>query len=192
MSYHVVVFALLCSFSARAELIMIRTINGVNLVLKESILEGPDGYLKSLLINEEIMGTSSQPDGSFFVNVDNESMKYVLSYIRHGKVSWRKIHSSLALKNDFNFLLPGVLPAPKVKPKKIWECAAYCDYEREKSTMYMSTSNYSLIESWRNLIDLCKQKGTQTYLLIQPIYKQYEYIHALASMKDACVLKRQQ
>lgn len=183
----VLIMTFLSAFSAlAADLIKIRTINGVNVVPKQSIVEGPDGYLKSLFLHAETMKISPS-DGSIFVYVDDEAMRYALAYIRHGSLPTKKMLSSPGLTKDFNFLLPGIKPKAKTKAKKIWECSAFCDYERIQAVIPISTTHVNITDAWQNLITLCGQRGQQTYLLRQKVHTVNDYLSSLASMRDSCV-----
>lgn len=173
-----------------ADLVTIRTINGVNIVQKKSIVEGPDGYLKSLFLHSEMQKDFIADDGSVFVYVDDKAMRYALAYIRNGSLPTKNMLSSPFIKKDINFLLPGIKPkSVKAKPKKkkVWECAAYCDYARARRVEFMSTTHVNLKEAWQNLVTLCGQKGQETYLVSQDVHKQDDYKIALASMGGSCV-----
>lgn len=173
--------------STWSELVVIRTINGTFVTPKEDILKGPPGVLKSAF-SKPNLNNSLAEDGSLFVNVDEKSMRHALGLIRHLNFDQHKKRSSLLLTQDLQTLFPDLVEGKKKKKKvKVWECAAYCDFKRDKAVKFMSSTHASVSTCWQELVTACGRLGSRTYLVTQQVGTQRDYRHALASMGSSCV-----
>jgi hypothetical protein len=156
--------SLIFSISIFAEIIKIRT-NGSRVfrIEKDIILNGPNGYLKSALKNDQAMITRCK-DGALFVNVGSTAMRIALDYIKHGELD--RISSSI-VKKELSYLLPelqDILAKNDNKKPKIWRCGAYC-YAGHNSGLYsikeigfLITASPDIFKAWQNLNDECHAK----------------------------------
>ncbi len=132
----IVVCSVLIPTSAFAEVVKIRSSDKTFLIHKETILQGPEGFLKALFSNEQKLAATKQKDGSYLVDVDSESMRVALGFIRRNRMDEIALKSAL-IALDIDFLFPG-LDIKSVAKKTLWMCVAYCHHEVGKGYKTMT------------------------------------------------------